>query len=186
MANTFPLKQVEEHFKQVLQYAPAMLGNDAVNFFLDSFKKQGWQGSTFEPWAKRKNTGKKSKGRSILILSGRMRRSIRITGITGLNTTIGTDVPYARAHNEGFNGIVNVRAFKRNRYVKEKLGSGKFTKAGNERMKTVSRLGNAGQVKAHTRSVKITKRQFMGDSPALQKILSDHLQQELIKGLRTL
>jgi hypothetical protein len=44
MANIFPLNKIEAHFKEVLNYAPGLLGNDAVNFFLDSFKRQGWAG----------------------------------------------------------------------------------------------------------------------------------------------
>lgn len=186
MSNQFPLKQVEAHFKAVLGYAPGMLGNDAVNFFLDSFKRQGWLGSSFEPWAKRKSNAKRNKGRSILIDTARLKRSIRITGISAGVVTIGTDVPYAKAHNEGFKGTVNVSAFKRNRYTREKLGSGKFTSTGKERMKTVQRIGSTGDVKAHTRRVNIVRRQFMGNSPYLQKQLSRRLQAELMKGLRTI
>jgi hypothetical protein len=33
MAQNFNLSRVEKHFKEVIKYAPAMLGNDAVNFF---------------------------------------------------------------------------------------------------------------------------------------------------------
>ena len=106
MPNIFPLNAVERHFKQVLQYAPGMLGNDAVNFFLDRFKEQAWLGTSREPWQKRKAFtawGKtpRNKGRAILIDTGRLRRSIRITQVSQMTVTIGTDVPYAKAHNEG-------------------------------------------------------------------------------------
>jgi phage gpG-like protein len=109
MNNTFPLKEIEAHFKQVLDKAPAALGIDAVNFFVGSFKKQGWQGAGFQPWAKRSNSSwnkKNNAGRSVLIQSGRLRRSIRVTAATTRTVTIGSDVPYARAHNEGFKGMV--------------------------------------------------------------------------------
>jgi phage gpG-like protein len=118
-----------------------------------------------------------------LIQAG-LRRSIRITGISAGTVTIGTDVPYAKAHNEGFRGIVNVKAHNRNRYTKTKLGTGKFTKKGTERMKTVQHIGSTGQVKAHTRKVNIKKRQFMGNSPYLEKQLARRLTAELMKGLR--
>ena len=185
MPNIFPLNKVEAHFKQALQYLPGMLGNDAVNFFLDNFKRQGWIGTSIEPWRQRSSKAKRNKGRAILIQSGRLRRSIRITGITGGTVAIGTDVPYARAHNEGFTGIVNVKAHSRNRFTKEKLGSGKFTKSGKERMKTVQRISGSGMVKAHTRKVNIVRRQFMGESPYLTKILQPRITAELMKGLRT-
>ena len=184
MPNKFPLKQVEQHFKDVLQYAPGMLGNDAVNFFLDNFKRQGWQGSTIEPWRKRRNNKGRNSGRAILIDSGRLRRSIRITGISAGTVTIGTDVPYAKAHNEGFRGVVNVSAFSRNRYTKEKQLTGRFTKKGKERTKTVQKIGSSHMVKAHTRRVNIVKRQFMGNSPYLEKQLARRLTAELMKGLR--
>lgn len=184
MANTFPLNQFEKHFKNVLLYAPGMLGNDAVNFFLDSFKRQGWLGNSIEPWRQRSTKAKRNKGRAILIDTGRLRRSIRITGISAGVVTIGTDVPYAKAHNEGFRGIVNVKAHTRNRFTKETVGSGRFTKKGNERMKTVQRLSGSGTVKAHTRKVNIVRRQFMGDSPYLIKILERRLTAELMKGAR--
>lgn len=186
MQNNFPLREVEAHFKQVLQYAPNMLGNDAVNFFLDNFKRQGWLGNTLEPWKKRSSKAKRNTGRAILIDSGRLRRSIRITSVSTGSVTIGTDVPYAKAHNEGFRGTVNVKAFNRNKYSKEKVGSGKLTKKGVERMKTVQRISSTSTVKGHTRKVNLPKRQFMGESPYLTKQLQRRLQAELMKGLRTI
>ena len=186
MPNTFNLNQVETHFKEVLQYVPGMLGNDAVNFFLDRFKQQGWLGNSLDPWVKRRNNKGRNSGRAILVDTGRLRRSIRIVSVSTGIVTIGTDVPYARAHNEGFRGIVNVRAHTRNRFTKEKLGSGKFTKKGKERMKTVQRISGSSNVIAHTRKVNIPRRQFMGESPYLTKLLQRRLQAELMKGLRNL
>ncbi len=168
----------------MLQYAPGMLGNIAVNFFLDRFKYQNWLGSSTDPWRQRKASGGRNKGRAILVQSGRLRRSIRITRITGLVTYIGTDVPYARAHNQGFRGTVAVKAFTRNKYTKHKIGTGKLTKKGKERMKTVQRIGGATQVKAHSRNMNLPRRQFMGYSPVLEKQLQRKLLAELLKGLR--
>lgn len=183
MANNFGLNNIERHFKQVMLYAPAMLGNDAVNFFLDSWKRQGWLGNRMEPWPQRKANNKRSKGRAILVSSGRLRRSIRITSINNGIVTIGTDVPYAKVHNEGFRGVVSVKAHSRNKYIKENIGSGKFTKTGKERMKTVSRISGSGMVKAHSRRMNIVRRQFMGNSPYLTKPLERRLTAELMKGL---
>jgi phage gpG-like protein len=162
-----------------------MLGNDIVNFSLDNFKSQAWLGYSLEPWRQRSSKAKRNNGRAILVDTGRLRRSIRITSISTGSVTVGTDVPYARAHNEGFRGTVNVKAHTRNKYGKEKTGSGKFTKKGVERMKTVQKISGTGQVKAHTRKVNLPKRQFLGlDSPYLQKQLQRRLQAELMKGLR--
>jgi len=97
MPNNLGLNKYEKHFKQVLQYAPGMLGNDAVNFFSDNFKRQGWLGNRLEPWRKRRSNARRNKGRAILVDSGRLRRCIRVTSIGA-----DTDVPYVNTHNEGF------------------------------------------------------------------------------------
>jgi phage gpG-like protein len=184
MANPFNIRGTEQHFKQVLQTAPGMLGNIAVNFFLDRFRYQNWLGATTEPWQQRKRNKGRNAGRAILIQSGRLRRSIRITKLSGLTVTIGSDAPYARVHNEGFKGTVNVKAHTRNRYGKFKEGTGRFTKTGKERMKTVQRITSTGQVKAYTRKMNLPRRQFMGQSPVLTTQLKRKLLAELMKGLR--
>jgi phage gpG-like protein len=185
MAKDFPIKQLEENFKRVIQAAPVYLGNDAVNFFLDSFKLQGWRGESLQPWAKRKFNKGKGAGRSILILSGRLRHGIRIKSNSGGTIVIANDVPYAKFHNDGFKGTINVKAFKRNKYSKHKVDSA-ITKAGNARMKTVQRIAATGEVKAHTRKVNMPARKFMGQSPQLTKLLQKHLMDELEKGMRSL
>ncbi len=177
------LNDLQSRFKQLLLYAPGMLGNDAVNFFLDSFKRQAWLGNRLEPWAKRR-VNKRRPGRAILVDTGRLRRSIRITRVSQGNVYIGTDVPYAKAHNEGFRGTVQVKAHKRNKYTKSRIGTGKFTKTGKERTKTISSVSGSSMVKAHTRKVNIVQRQFMGTSPYLTRQLQRRLSAELMKAMR--
>ena len=181
----FILSTLESHFKRVVQYAPGMLGNDAVNFFLDRFRYQQWLGYTSENWKGRKQAGGRNKGRALLIQSGRLRRSVRITRISGLIAYIGSDVPYARAHNEGFKGIAQVKAHTRNVYRSEKITTGKYTKTGKMRMRTIQRLSGSINVKAHTRRMNLPRRQYMGYSPVLEKKLQRRLAAELLKGLRT-
>lgn len=182
MAKSFDIRKTEAHFKRVLLYAPGMLGNEAVNFFNNSFRMQGWLGNSFTPWRKRRS--RKRSRRAILVDTGRLRRGTRITSNTGGVVRIGNDTPYARAHNEGFRGVANVRAHNRNVYSKTKVGTGKLTKKGKERMKTVSTNSGTTQVKAHTRKMNIPQRQFMGESPYLTTKLKRILQAELMKGLR--
>lgn len=185
MVNKFAtLNRFEKHYRNVMMYAPVMLGNDAVNFFLDSFKRQGWQGSYMQPWRARRSNTRRNRGRALLIQTGRLKRSIRVTGTTGGVVRIGTDVPYAKTHNEGFRGEVQVKAHQRLQYSKHSILSGKFTKKGKERMKTVQRLSGSIQIEAHTRRVNIVKRQFMGNSPYLTNILKRRLMAEIKKGLR--
>lgn len=180
MAKSFNIRRVETHFKAVLQYAPGMLANDALNFFLDRFSQQNWLDNYPEAWPAKKVRD----GRSLLIRSGRGRRSVRITEVITAGFAIGTDEEYMKAHNTGFKGTVNVREFTRNRYSKHKVATGKITSKGKQRMKTVQRISGSGTVAAHTRKMNLPRRQFMGESAVLTQKLIRHLTAELMKGLR--
>jgi phage gpG-like protein len=167
------IAQLQKQFKSVWLRVPILVGNEAVNFTLDNFRLQGFMGATFQSWRPRKVSWKKDKrtGRNLLIDSGRLRRSIRIVSLTTDYVSIGTDVKYAKAHNEGVNAlgvIQTVKGFKRNRtYIDEVSAPG----ARKARYETTI-IGQM-QVKSHTRRIvmRIPKRQFMGDSPYLQQRL---------------
>jgi phage gpG-like protein len=165
------ISQLQRQFKSVLLRVPLLVGNEAVNFALDNFKMQGFQGATFQPWIKRKVSWVKNKraGRNLLIDSGRLRRTIRITQMTTNYVAIGTDVKYAKAHNEGVNGlgvIQTVKGFSR----KSSLSSGEVTR-----------------VRPHTRRInmRIPKRQYLGDSPYLQQRLKRVVSYAFIKEMPT-
>lgn len=187
MANN--LRNQAAGFRRVIQYAPGILANDALNFFLDSFKKQGWLGTTFTPWPARKvatkwGKTKRNKGRAILIDSGRLRRSLRITRVSQGSAYIGTDVPYAKAHNEGLRlgFIQQVKAHSRKK-TKRGITSKKTLKT---RTKVTFGRVNTGatiSVSAHSRRVdmRLPKRQFMGYSPYLDTKLKRRLMAELMK-----
>lgn len=188
MAKTFPLKEIEQRFKKVMTYAPAMLGNDAVNFFKDRFKFQGWFDKAAEPWRPRKEVtrwGKtpRNKGRAILVDKGRLRRSIRLIKASNLMAVVGTDVPYARAHNEGFKGTVtqHVNSFERRVFTNAKVSSIKSKKTRTQRV-----LTGKTPVRAFKRTIQqnIPKRQFIGSSTQLTKLLQNRLKIELLKSLR--
>lgn len=182
MSKRFKIARLEAHYKRVLQYLPGMIGRDAVNFFVDNFRRQGFLGARLEPWKKRR--ARNRAGRAILVKSGRLRRSIRITKIQAGTIVVGTDVPYARAHNEGFRGTVQVAAHTRNKYTKTKELTGKLTKLGKARTKTVKRVTGSVQVKAHTKRMNLPRRQFMGESPYLKTIISRRIMAEIKKGHR--
>ena len=115
------LEQIQAGVKATINHLPLVLGNAAVNWVKDSFTQQGWRGSTFEGWKAVRN--EKRKGAAILIKTGRLRRSIRIVKMNASSVSIGSDVPYAEVHNDGFNGSVNVSAHSRNKYGKAKASS---------------------------------------------------------------
>lgn len=156
---TEKLKNIQEKLANTLRILPPILGEEAVNFSLNSFDQEAWSGNSQETWKERKNPTKWGKvddpGRALLVKTGQLKRSIRITRITNNIVYIGAggaDTPYARVHNYGFRGKVdqNVRAFTR-------------------KMKN----GKKQNVSEHKRTIfqNIPKRQFIGnekDSPYLK------------------
>lgn len=159
---TTPLNLIQQlaAFRQFKDAFPRYVGNIAVNFYKDSFRRQGFinQGG-LERWPGRKGKGKNKLKRAILVKSGRLRRSPRIIR-TGLGyVVVGSDVPYARIHNEGgrIQATQKVGSFKRKAY----------TRTWNNKKQKVS----AATVKSHSRKINtvIPKRQFMGQSAFLNR-----------------
>ncbi len=165
------LKNIEKILQQKLQRAvqklPTVLVNEAVNWTKGNFDRQGFPGRSFQAWPKRNPGTKNDTGRKILVKTGRLKRSIRKISTGALSATFGTDVPYARAHNDGFTGTVNVRQHQRAKLGKVKMSTGKSGKP----FKTVNRITGMGTVKAHQRRMKLPRRRFIGYSPVLQSIL---------------
>jgi phage gpG-like protein len=158
---------IQRRLESTIRELPRRLGTEVVRYSNQRFREQGWDG---QPWQGRK--GNKDAGRALLMKRGRLRRSIRIINVTADSVTIGTDVPYARIHNEGYNGTQSVRAHTRaleftfkfsdlNTPVK---GSGKFkVRKGKGAYDT--------KVKAFTRRMRMPQRKFLGDSPYLRRNL---------------
>lgn len=109
----------------------------AITQFKTNFVRQGYVSDMgFVRWKPRKVNTKRSRGRAILVNSGRLKRGIR--GASDLYTVrVANDVPYAKKHNEGFRGTEYVKAHKRKR------GKSRFN------------------VRSHARKVNIIARPFM-------------------------
>jgi phage gpG-like protein len=86
---------------RIKKQVPEIAATLAVNWFKDSFRRQGFTDTGFRKWQKRKPGAKRNRGRAILVDTGRLRRSIRKKKVTYRQTVIGTSVPYAAFHNEG-------------------------------------------------------------------------------------
>lgn len=87
--------------QRLLRRLPRDVGNEALLFFLNLFKKE--ESPEGKLWQERKvdGSGTRSSRRSLLVQSGRLRKSIRLSRVTSYSVTIGTSVPYAKYHNEG-------------------------------------------------------------------------------------
>lgn len=146
---------------------PEMAAIEAVNFSKERFVRKNWVDKSVTRWKPRKSSPdwhseaqKKEAARgSLMVKSGRLKRSIRKIKVTRNSVTIGTDVPYAEAHNEGavINQTVNVKTHSR------------------------KRKGRTETVKAHRRKRKITlpERRFIGESALLLRRIERLVQREM-------
>lgn len=151
---------------------PDMAGIEAVNFTKERFVRKNWLDRTPIPWKKRKRppewysgAQKKEASRgSLMVKSGRLKRSIRKIKVTRNSVTIGTDVPYAQVHNEGetIKQVVNVKSFTR------------------------KRKGRSENVKAHKRAriINLPQRKFIGESAILLRRVERLVQREITEILK--
>ncbi len=142
---------------------PKIIGNEVVNYTLDNFKMQGFQGDSFEPWQKRKSSSKRDPTNAILIRSGRGRRGFRVVQATADVVIIGNDVPYMKAHNDGSNERVEIKEHLRSK------SKGRIQKITG--IKSNKPILLSWNVKAHSRQNNLPKRQMIGKSQYLMNRL---------------
>lgn len=166
MRNSIPkfpdFNAAAKQFTFLMVNLPVLIGKEAENHFKDSFKNQAWEGVQ---WEERKRKDKNPKRRALLVKTGRLRRSIRIREVSFGKVVVGTDVPYAKIHNEGgiITGTQNV--------------STHTVRAHKRRSSQV----REHQRVAHVRTVNIAipKRQFMGESPTLNRNINKLIEQQV-------
>jgi len=179
-----PVDVLRANFEQVVATLPRKMGNEAVNFSLDNFQRQGFLGSTVEPWKPVKGRRGNGRQRAILVKRGRLKRSLRIMREETNGVVVGSSLPYAKAHNEGFQGTVTVKAHERANYSYSKQGTGKFTIKGKERMKTVSKVEGYTKVKSFERRMNLPRRRFLGNSPYLENRIKRMVAAEFLRAAR--
>jgi phage gpG-like protein len=160
-----------------------MAKKKALRFIDGNFRAQGWQGRSFEKW--KDTVRKKTKQGTILINKGNLRRSFLGDTSPG-QVRIYTTSPYARVHNRGFNGTVQVRAFTRVKFAESRIGTGRFTKNGTERTKKVHVVAGMTQVQAHQRQMNIPKRQFMPESATDSPVLLNAIRRDVISSIKSI
>lgn len=157
--------------KAIIQEAPRAVGSIAVTHFKGNFRRQSFDGVG---WKKRVNNKGRNPGRPIMFKSGTLRDSIRIVRSSTAEIEVGTDVIYAKIHNEGgtINQAPRSETFTRNRHLKGKK-KGLFKKG--------VEYGKQGFT-YKARKINIPKRQFIGESVQLNKEV-DHWYQSKITPL---
>ncbi len=185
---TIPLKELERRFKEIYKRLAVIAGNEIVNFSLDNFKRQGFLGDTFQPWRPRKVINKWGKidrnpNRSILVLTGKLRRGTRIIRANYDGVLVGNNVPYARAHNEGLRGlqVQHVKDHTRKVSTIAKVSSLATKKTSNRKVEAFR-----SNVKAHSRTIKqnLPARPFLKDSPYLRRKIQIAIASAILKALK--
>ena len=155
---------------------PSKAGNIALRFVNGNFRAQGFQGSTFKRWSPN------SRNKTILVKTGKLRAATYFTTQAG-QAIIKNHMPYAKVHNEGFKGEISIKAHTRNQYTKTKVGTGKYTKKGKERTKTVTMKVGEGNVRAHTRKIDLPPRQFAPTAGSPSPVLGNAIVREVAKDI---
>ena len=168
------LRRLKEGFTEVRYRLPRIAGSKAVGFFKGNFRRRGFpMNGVLRKWPQREQPDYRPGG-ALLVKSGRLRRSIKITLQTQQKVAVGTNVPYAQAHNEGadITGQVFVPAFRRKQHKRKVNG----------KTQNVA----ASTVKGHNRKMNthLPQRRFMGPSPDLMKSIEREYAKELDKIVR--
>lgn len=167
--------EIFDRVNVAVQQLPPRIAVLAVNFSKDRFVQKNWIDSISQPWKKTI----KRKG-STLVDSGRLKRSIRKVRVTPTQVVIGTNVPYARVHNNGLEiaGSEYVRSFTRKAHRRESH----YRKGKRIKSQTI----NSYRVKSFTRKYqrKFAKRQFIGKSQRLNNNIENLITSELNRAIR--
>lgn len=176
---------------EVLQQLPMLAGNMALNFYQDSWIRQGYIDNRFERWKTRQGK-EKGKQRAILIGkgAGALRRSLRLTNGRGYFEVV-TNLPYAKAHNEGATMAITAkqRKFFWAKYyeIMKKMPKKKdqSTKAQKEtvREKRIKEEAEPWKNLALAKTITIPKRQFMGDSAFLRRRIAANVERAILSAV---
>lgn len=137
------------------------IGIKAAVFFKDSFNKGGFTDFSFIPWVRRKDT----LAHGLMNLSGKLKESIHVAVATKdrVEVEAGRGVPYAQIHNWG--GTITVRVTEKMRRYFWYM----FKQTGSEKYKWMA------LTKKEVITIKIPKRQYIGDSQALVKEINEYI-----------
>jgi len=176
----FPdFKKDRYKIEHIFRHLPTWAGNAYLNFFLDSWERQGWLDRRLQRWPERKYKDNSRRGRRAILIgtgSGRLRRSLRLR--TGSDFfEVYTKNPYAQIHNEG--GRIRQKVSGRQRryfwamYYQAKRGG-----RGDEAARW------KGMALSDTINIEIPQRKYMGDSATMRKRMVLHVERALANALK--
>lgn len=177
MANNLrdELKRMKADMQRLQKQLPTDIGNVMRNRTLENFRTESFNGEAWQ--ARKQNEGKQ---RNLLVQSGKLRRSLRITRAKWGYVAIGSNVPYAQIHNEG--GVTHptvtprMRRFAMAMYSKKRGRATKLEDSVRDsdirkyrsEMNSANFWLNLARTKKSSLTVRIPKRQYMGAEPELE------------------
>ena len=187
MADTqFGFQRILNNVEKLKRSLPIKLANSTQNFFVDSWRKQGWDDGGLKAWKPRMKETKKTMGRAILVRSGKLRRAVgqSIRSATFDKIQLVVALPYAKVHNDG--GTVTVQEHSRATFTKTTTSQFiglRQNKKGQLRESikrtTIFIRGEDQSVRSHDRTM--PQRRFMGDSRTLQTVQRKVIDTEIQK-----
>lgn len=151
---------MQRELKKFLSTLAREVSDMAVEEFKENFRRGGYRSDGGLVKWKERTGDKKGKKRALLIKSGRLKRGIRARP-EELTAVVVNDVPYAEIHNSGFIGGVTVKAHKRVSTRRVKIRGGFSGTARKGRTVSMRIRGARGNVRSHTRRIKMPARPFM-------------------------
>lgn len=139
-----------------------------VNHFKESFQKQGFTDQSLEPWDKRVSPDYRPGG-ALLVNTSFLRDSIKVVAGNKYQITFGSYAPYSKIHNEG--GTLRIKITPKSRRFFWYM----FKKTQVEKWKWMALS------KKDVMTMKVPKRQFIGDSKVMMDGLEDWLFEQIVK-----
>jgi len=157
MSNKIP--DFQKIGEQLIKDAQTIAEVEMINFVMGNFEKQGFTDKSLTPWEKRKDNA--DPGRAVLVKSGMLRDSVKVTESNPDRVVVSASAKYAQIHNEG--GIINVRVTPRMRKYFWLM----YYKTEDEKYRAMA------LTKKQAFKIKIPKRQFMGHSENFNAHIED-------------
>jgi phage gpG-like protein len=183
--------QLQQLWQRKQSYVMKMLGNEAVNFFKENFRLQGFKDNGIvEKWKERRYN-KGNKQRAILIDRGTLVRSIHVKTVTDDTAVIGIGqeaVAYGAIHNAG--GVIiptlKMRRFFWAMYKKEiaKIPVNKNGTMSIAKGQAVNKAASMWKAMALAKKITIPQRKFMGSSTDLDAAVLRTLAAEIERILK--
>ncbi len=157
-----------------------VVGVEAVKLFKSNFQEEGFQDNGVKKWASRKTKRSGSTdGQKVLSKSGELAESIDYR-IEGRTVIIITDKPYAEIHNEG--GEISVspkmKAFFWAKFIEARDAEGDSYDAEKSE-------ANVYKAMALSKTIKMEKRQYMGESRQLIDNITNKVIRDLTRILKS-